>query len=124
MWFVISIRGVLQFRRFISLLALRTAQEVVYNEISGSIGINVETCYLYYYRDIDKKEVDILLVKDGALYPAKIKKGISPSRPNKSFKVLEKYNMPVKQGMIIDNAEKIRVLNDNAFVFPVSLRGY
>jgi len=80
--------------------------------------------YLYYYRDIDKKEVDILLVKDGVLYPVEIKKGITPSKPTKNFNVLAKYNMPVKQGMVIDNAEKIRVLNDDAFVLPVSLLGY
>lgn len=197
----------MQFRRFISLLALRTAREVVYSDISSDLGINVETCkrwmsilqtsgiiyllepymanaskriikspklyfmdtglcsylckwptaemlkdgpmggaffetyviseiiksffnygiepsqYLYYYRDIDKKEVDLLLVKNGSIYPVEIKKGISPNKPTKNFKVLEKYKMPIKRGMIIDNAEKIRALNDNAFVFPVSLLG-
>lgn len=205
---LISASSEMQFRKFISLLALRTAQEVVYSEISNSIGINVETCkrwisilqtsgiiyllepymanaskriikapklyfmdtglcaylckwpnaqmlmdcamsgaffetyvvseiiksfynhgiepnqYIYYYRDIDKKEVDILLVKDGVLYPVEIKKGIAPSKPTKNFNVLAKYNMPIKQGMVIDNAEKIRVLNDDAFVLPVSLLGY
>ena len=205
---LISASSEMQFRKFISILALRTAQEVVYNEISNAIGINVETCkrwisilqtsgivyllepymanaskriikapklyfmdtglcaylckwpnahmlmdcamsgaffetyvvseiiksfynhgiepnqYIYYYRDIDKKEVDILLVKDGALYPVEIKKGIAPSKPTKNFTVLEKYNMPIKQGMVIDNAEKIRVLNDEAFIMPVSLLGY
>ena len=70
-----------------------------------------------------KKEVDILLVKDGALYPVEIKKGIAPSNPTKNFKVLEKYKMPIKRGMVIDNAEKIRALNGQAFVFPVSLLG-
>ena len=72
---------------------------------------------------IDKKEVDILLVKDGALYPVEIKKGVKPNKPTKNFNVLEKYNMPIKRGMVIDNAEKIRVLNDNAFIFPISLLG-
>ena len=205
---LISASSEMQFRKFISLLALRTAQEVVYNEISNAIGINVETCkrwisilqtsgivyllepymanaskriikapklyfmdtglcaylckwpnaqmlmdcamsgaffetyvvseiiksfynhgiepnqYIYYYRDIDKKEVDILLVKNGALYPVEIKKGIAPSKPTKNFNVLAKYNMPIKHGMVIDNAEKIRVLNDDAFILPVSLLGY
>ena len=204
---LISASSEMQFRRFISLLALRTAREVVYSDISSDLGINVETCkrwmsilqtsgiiyllepymanaskriikspklyfmdtglcsylckwptaemlkdgpmggaffetyviseiiksffnygiepsqYLYYYRDIDKKEVDLLLVKNGSIYPVEIKKGISPNKPTKNFKVLEKYKMPIKRGMIIDNAEKIRALNDNAFVFPVSLLG-
>lgn len=79
--------------------------------------------YLYYYRDIDKKEVDILLVKDGALYPVEIKKSIAPSKPTKNFNVLEKYKMPIMRGMVIDNAETVHALNDAAFVFPVSLLG-
>lgn len=77
----------------------------------------------YYYRDIDKKEVDILLVKEGCIYPVEIKKSVAPSKPTKNFKVLAKYNMPIKCGMIIDNAETVRALNDDAFVFPVSLLG-
>ena len=64
------------------------------------------------------------LIIDEVLYPVEIKKGIAPSKPTKNFNVLAKYNMPIKQGMVIDNAEKIRVLNDDAFVLPVSLLGY
>jgi len=205
---LISTSNEMQFRRFISLIALRTAQEVSYNEISSALGISVDTCkrwisilqtsgiiyllepymanaskriikapklyfmdtglcaylckwptaqmlmdcamsgaffetyvvseviksfynsgldpkhYLYYYRDIDKKEVDILLVKDGAIYPVEIKKGIAPNKPTKNFNVLEKYNMPIKQGMVIANCEKVLALNEHAFIFPVSLLGF
>ena len=204
---LISASSEMQFRRFIEILALRTAQELVYSDISKDLGINVDTCkrwisilqtsgivyllqpymanmskriikapklyfmdtglcaylckwpssemlkdgvmngaffetfvvseviksflnngvnpaqYLYYYRDIDKKEVDILLVKDGALYPVEIKKGISPTKPTKNFSVLEKYKMPIKRGMVIDNTDAVRAINDNAFYFPVSLLG-
>ena len=79
--------------------------------------------YLYYYRDIDKKEVDILLVKNGAIYPVEIKKGISPAKPTKNFSVLGKYGMPIMRGMVIDNTDVIRAINDSAFSFPVSLLG-
>jgi predicted AAA+ superfamily ATPase len=204
---LISASSELQFRRFIEILSLRTAQELVYSDISKDLGINVDTCkrwisilqtsgiicllqpymsnmskriikapklyfmdtglcaylckwpsaemlkdgvmngaffetyvvseviksfqnngvdpgrYLYYYRDIDKKEVDILLVKDGALYPVEIKKGVSPTKPTKNFNVLEKYKMPIKRGMVIDNTDAVRAINDNAFCFPVSLLG-
>ena len=51
-------------------------------------------------------------------------KGVNPSKPTKNFNVLEKYNMPIMRGMIIDNAEKIRALNDDAFICPVSLLGF
>ena len=204
---LISASSELQFRRFIEIMALRTAQELVYSDISKNLGINVETCkrwisilqtsgviyllqpymsnmskriikapklyfmdtglcaylckwpsaemlkdgvmngaffetyvvseviksflnngvdpaeYLYFYRDIDKKEVDILLVKDGALYPVEIKKGVSPTKPTKNLSVLDKYKMPIKRGMVIDNTDAVRAINDNAFCFPVSLLG-
>ncbi len=204
---MINASSEMQFRRFISLIALRTAQELSYSDICSNLGINVDTCkrwisilqtsgiivllepymanaskriikspklyfmdtglcaylckwpnaemlmncamsgaffetyvvseiiksfynnginptqYLYYYRDIDKKEVDVLLVKDGALYPVEIKKGVAPNKPTKNFSVLEKYKMPIKRGMVIDNAERIMALNEKAFVFPVSLLG-
>ena len=61
--------------------------------------------------------MDILLVKDGALYPVEIKKGIAPSKPTKNFNVLEKYKMPIKRGMVIDNAEKIRALKRSGLCF-------
>ena len=63
------------------------------------------------------------MIKDGVIYPVEIKKGIAPNKPTKNFSVLEKYKLPIKRGMIIDNAQSVRALNDNAFVFPVSLLG-
>jgi len=204
---LIAASSELEFRRFIELLALRTAQELNYSDISKDLGINVETCkrwisiletsgiiyllqpymanmskriiktpklyfmdtglcaylckwpssqmlkdgvmggaffetyvvseviksffnhgedpsgFLYYYRDIDKKEIDILLVDQGKLYPVEIKKSLYPSKPTKNFKVLEKYKVPIMRGMVIDNTDAIRAINDEAFLFPVSLLG-
>ncbi len=34
----------------------------------------------YYYRDKDKKEIDLLIEKDGTLYPLEFKKTASPRR--------------------------------------------
>ena len=33
---------------------------------------------LYYYRDIDKKEIDLLIVDANCIYPIEIKKAKSP----------------------------------------------
>lgn len=204
---LIAASSELQFRRFVSLIALRTGQEIIYSEISKDLGIDVATCkrwlsiletsgiivllqpfmsnaskriikapklyftdtglcaylckwptaemlcdcamsgaffetyvvseifksyynngidpahYLYYYRDIDRKEVDILLVKNGSIYPVEIKKGIAPNKPTKNFKVLEKFGMPVMRGMVIENTDKVRAINEYAFAFPVSMVG-
>ena len=76
---------------------------------------------LYYYRDIDQKEIDLLYVKEGAITPIEIKKGMNPTKPNKNFSVLEKYKMPIKTGFIIDTTDRIRPINENVYAVPVGL---
>ena len=204
---LISASNEMQFRRFLSLLALRTSQVLVYNELANDIGIDVATCKrwlsilktsgiiyflepymsniskriikspkmyfmdtglcaylcrwpnsemlqdcamngaffetfvvseviksfynngidpetcLYYYRDIDKKEVDLLLVQNGSICPVEIKKNSNPTKPTKNFSILEKYGQPVLRGMVIDTTDAIRAINDNAFTLPVSFLG-
>lgn len=196
-----------QFRNFISIVALRTAQELHYDEIAGAVGIDVKTCkrwlsiletsgiiyllqpymsnmsnriikapklyfmdtglcaylckwpdskmlencamsgaffetyvvseliknffsfnvnprdYLYYYRDIDQKEIDLLYVDEAGIYPIEIKKGISPKNPTKNFNVLQKYKRQIKTGLVIDCCDKIRPLNEISYSFPVYLLG-
>ena len=75
--------------------------------------------YLFYYRDKDQKEVDLLYVKPGMIYPIEIKKGISiGKRAAKNFGVLEKYGMDIRPGLIIDSCEKISPLNENTYFYP------
>jgi hypothetical protein len=204
---LISASSETQFRNFISIVALRTAQEIHYEDIANNVGIDVKTCkkwisiletsgiiyllqpymanisnrvikapklyfmdtglcaylckwpnsqmlencamsgaffetyvvseiiknffafnkeprdYLYYYRDIDQKEIDLLYVNEEGIYPIEIKKGIAPKNPAKNFSVLNKYNQKINTGIIIDSCEKIRPLNENAYCFPVHLLG-
>ncbi len=40
---------------------------------------------LYYYRDIDRRKVDLLMVEGGKLYPMEIKKAKNPSDPGLSL---------------------------------------
>ncbi|MBR0418217.1 MAG: ATP-binding protein [Erysipelotrichaceae bacterium] len=94
--------------------------EIVKSYYNG--GINPKD-YLYYYRDIDKKEIDLLIVENGTIYPIEIKKCISPNKPTKNFNVLTKYNQPIMPGLVIDNTDKIRPINENVYSFPVSLLG-
>ncbi len=76
--------------------------------------------YLYYYRDKDQKEVDLLYVRTGQITPIEIKKSISPGRKaSKNFTVLDKYHMSIQPGLIIDSCEKIMPVNEKAYYYPV-----
>ena len=79
--------------------------------------------WLYYYRDIDRKEIDLLYVKNNRIYPIEVKKNESPKNPTKNFNVLDKYGMEIGTGLLIDNCEKIRPLNEISYAYPVSLLG-
>ena len=97
---------------------------VVSETIKGyyNAGIDV-TSHLYYYRDIDQREIDLLYVDENAIYPIEIKKGETPNKPTKNFNVLLKYNMEIKPGLVVDCCDKIRPINDKAYTFPVYLLG-
>lgn len=57
---------------------------------------------LYFYRDADQQEVDLIVESAAALYPVEIKKTASPSHNAKRhFTVLDKLNKPVGPGAVI-----------------------
>ncbi len=202
---LINASNELQFRNFLSVVALRTAQELHYDQIANAVGIDVRTCkrwisilqtsgiiyllqpympnisnriikapklyfmdtglcaylckwpnaemlescamsgaffetyvvseiiknlyaynqdlndLLFYYRDIDQKEIDLVYVNAGDIYPIEVKKSITPTRPTKNFDILNKYKLNIKPGLIIDSCDRIRPINEKAYTFPVYL---
>ena len=63
---------------------------------------------LFYYRDIDKKEIDLLFVEGDKMYPIEIKKGKEPSKPDKNFGVLQQFKMKVEPGIILCMSDELR----------------
>ncbi|MFZ3101835.1 MAG: ATP-binding protein [Desulfitobacteriaceae bacterium] len=63
---------------------------------------------IYYYRDKDKKEIDLIIYENGALYPIEIKKSASPSKDAiKHFGVLESVTEPENFGELSQTKMKI-----------------
>jgi len=57
---------------------------------------------IYYYRDKDKKEINLLIFKDGVIYPLEFKKSTSPGKDSvRHFKLLEKPNIPIGHGGVL-----------------------
>ena len=71
----------------------------VFSEIYKSYLNAAKEPPIFYYRDKDKKEIDLLLHYDGVLYPIEIKKSASPgSEAVKHFKVLDPVTDPARFG--------------------------
>lgn len=77
---------------------------------------------LYYYRDHDAKEIDLIIEEDGVLHPIEIKKTASPNLGMiRSFKTLDKGSMPVGRGAIVCAAQMFGALNANTLIIPAGL---
>ena len=76
---------------------------------------------LYYYRDKDQKEVDLLYIEGDTIYPIEIKKGVSPNNPDKNFSVLNKYSNDIGIGIVICMTNKLQPINRNCWLCPISL---
>ena len=88
----------------------------------------VKSCYnagkpadLYYYRDIDKKEIDLLIAEGDKLYPIEIKKSKEPAKPDKNFGVLQQFKMDVQPGIILCMSDEFIPYNRESWYCPVSV---
>lgn len=78
---------------------------------------------LYYYRDRDQKEVDIIYIANQTIYPIEIKKGIGKDNADKNFDILKQYKMPIAPGLIIDTGDSLMPLNRSSYYCPVGMVG-
>lgn len=74
---------------------------------------------LYYYRDRDSKEIDVVMEADGELHPIEVKKTASPNKAMaKAFSVLDRSAVPRGSGAIVCLAERLSALDAETFVVP------
>ena len=80
-----------------------------------------ETEKIYFYRDKDKREIDLVIEKDNILYPIEIKKSALPALDMaKHFSALTKINgISVGQGCIICQCDKPLYLSDKVIALPI-----
>jgi hypothetical protein len=92
----------------------------ILGEILKGYWHNGRRVLLYFYRDKDGKEIDLLMVQDGTAYPLELKKTASPGKDDvRHFSVLGKTRMPVGPGGVICLAERSLPLTSAAQSIPV-----
>lgn len=84
-------------------------------------GMNAKK-YLYYYRDNNGKEIDLLIIYNNTVYPIEIKKSANPGKEAiKNFKIVEKFGMQVGNGGVICMKEELFPIDENNNYIPVEL---
>lgn len=99
-------------------------ENYVVSEIIKSYCHHGKTPYMYYYRDRDQKEIDVILEQDGMLFPIEIKKTAHPEkRMATAFNVLDKTGMKKGTGAIICTSEALGAVDKDVLVVPVGHLG-
>jgi hypothetical protein len=76
--------------------------------------------YLYYYRDKDAKEIDVVLEHDGVLNPIEIKKTSNPGTELiKVFNLLDKSSTPRSKGAVICMKPDLSAIDRDNYIVPI-----
>lgn len=76
--------------------------------------------YMYYYRDKDAREIDIILEHDGVLNPIEIKKTANPgSELIKVFKLLDKSSAKRSKGAVVCMKPELSAIDRENYIVPV-----
>lgn len=76
--------------------------------------------YMYYYRDKDAKEIDLVLEHDGILNPIEIKKTSNPGTElTKVFSLLDRASVPRGKGAVICMKPKVGAIDRENYIVPI-----
>ena len=75
---------------------------------------------LYYYRDIDQKEIDLVVLGPNSIYPLEVKKSSDPNNADKNFNVLSKFGLEEHPGIVLCLCDEVKPLNRSCYLVPVT----
>ena len=97
-------------------------ENYVVSEIRKSYLNSGKEPFMYYYRDKDAREIDIVLEHDGELNPIEIKKSANPAPEIlRNFSVLEKTGLKRGKAAVICMKMDLSAFNQENYIVPVWL---
>ena len=91
----------------------------VVSEIIKSYNHNIKEPNIYYYRDKDKREIDVIIEQNGKLYPVEIKKSANPDKSAiKNFSVIP--NNKIGDGAVICLAKEDYPITESVNAVPIT----
>lgn len=95
-------------------------ENFVVSELLKSYHNNANECLLWYYRDSNSNEIDMVIESDGMLHPLEIKRSVNPgSELIRAFNLLDKSSVPRGNGAIICMRPKLSAVNSENYIVPV-----
>jgi hypothetical protein len=95
-------------------------ENFVVSEIVKSYQNCGREAFIYYYRDKDTKEIDILLEDSGKLYPMEIKKTATPhSQLTRVFGVIDKASLERGIGAVLCTTDRLSAFDSQNLIVPI-----
>jgi predicted AAA+ superfamily ATPase len=95
-------------------------ENYVVSEIRKTYFNNAKDCLLWYYRDKDSNEIDMVMESDGELHPIEIKRSVNP--PTEivgAFSVLDKGSVKRGNGAVLCMRPELSAVNSDNFIVPI-----
>ena len=95
-------------------------ENFVVAELLKSYHNNAKECLLWYYRDSNSNEIDMVIESDGALHPLEIKRSVNPGTELiHAFHLLDKASVPRGAGAILCMRPKLSAIDSKNFIVPI-----
>ncbi len=95
-------------------------ENYIINEIKKSYINSGKEVYMYYFRDKDQHEIDLILEANDLIHPIEIKKTSNPNFSMiKSFDILKKSAIKVGEGAIICMKDNLTALDRDTLIVPI-----
>lgn len=95
-------------------------ENYVVSELLKSYHNNAKECLLWYYRDSNSNEIDMVIESDGMLHPLEIKRSVNPGNELiGAFAHLDKASVPRGNGAILCMRPKLSAINSENYIVPI-----
>ena len=95
-------------------------ENYVVSEVLKTYQNDAKECLLWYYRDKEMHEIDMIIESDGILHPLEVKRSVNPgSKLIGAFDILNKGSVPKGKGALLCMRPTLSAVNSDNYIIPI-----
>lgn len=95
-------------------------ENYVVSELLKTYQNSAKECLLWYYRDKDMREIDMIIESDGMLHPLEVKRSINQGKELiGTFDILNKGSVPRGKGALLCMRSALSAVNSDNYIIPI-----
>lgn len=95
-------------------------ENYVVSELLKTYQNHARECLLWYYRDKEMREIDMIMESDGMLHPLEIKRSVNPGKELiRAFDILNKSSTARGKGGLLCMRPTLSAINSDHYIIPI-----